>query len=107
MDNNQSLRFEALIQSYDLYNSEQFSSIKPIKDLLESSSNLYRLCHEGKNIDYSTYVEKDIIVEKEKKNGGEKHDVEMMLAPVNAKPDHQEYNTIDKTNSGQGDNEDD
>ena len=96
-----------MIQSYDLYNSEQFSSIKPIKDLLESSSNMYRLCHEGKDIDYSTYVEKDIIVEKEEKIGGEMQDVEIMMTPVIAKPDDQEYNTLVKTNSGQGDQKDD
>ena len=55
---------------------------------------MYRLCHEGKDIDYSTYVEKDIIVEKEEKIGGENQDVEMVMTPVIAKPDDQEYNTL-------------
>ena len=35
-----------------------------------------------------------IIVEKEKKIGGENQDVEMMMKPVIAKPDDQEYNTL-------------
>lgn len=47
IDNNERLRFEALIQSYDLFNSEHFQSIKPVKNLLEATNNKYRLCHEG------------------------------------------------------------
>ena len=41
-------RFEALIQSYDLYSSEQFSKIKPLKNLLEENT-AYRLGDEALN----------------------------------------------------------
>lgn len=39
VDNSARLRLSALIQSYDMFNSEQFLAIKPIKELLEASNN--------------------------------------------------------------------
>jgi len=46
VNNKERLRFESLIQSYDLYSSEQFQNIKPIKSLLESNND-YRLGDDG------------------------------------------------------------
>ena len=46
-------RFEALIQSYDLYSSEDFSKIKPLKNLLEEN-NAYRLGDEKALAGYNT-----------------------------------------------------
>ena len=48
-------RFEALIQSYDLYSSEDFSKIKPLKHLLEENT-AYRLGDEKATAaDYNTH----------------------------------------------------
>ena len=85
VDNTQRCRLEALIQSYDLYNSEQFSAIKPIKDLLETSGNMYRLCHEGQDIDWSTYIEKQYVATPDKTAAAD--NVEMMnVDKVEEKP---------------------